>query len=91
MLPSDPRGKSQTPLKFCADHCECVDTIPSVTPPDSNYFRSKSKDEVQLPDSDDSSLLVGCKKSANLNRFYDRTAGVLAVVRPCGVRRDVHV
>ncbi len=32
-----------------------------------------------------SSCLVGCKKAGNINRFYDRTAGLFAVVRPCGV------
>ena len=30
-------------------------------------------------------LLFCCKKSANVNRFYERTAGILALVRPCGI------
>ena len=31
------------------------------------------------------SLNVGCRKYSNVNRFYDRTAGVMALVRPCGI------
>ena len=29
--------------------------------------------------------LTGCRKLKGVNRFHDRTAGVLALVRPCGV------
>ena len=38
-----------------------------------------------LPDSDDDSLLVGCRKVKGVTKFYDRIAGILALVRPCGV------
>ena len=38
-----------------------------------------------LPDSDSDDLLVGCRKPKRVNRFYDRTAGVVAAVRPCGI------
>ena len=40
--------------------------------------------EPVFPDDDDS-CLVGCKKKQNIDRFYDRTAGILAAVRPCGI------
>ena len=40
--------------------------------------------EPVFPDNDDS-CLVGCKKKQNIDRFYDRTAGILAAVRPCGI------
>ena len=36
--------------------------------------------EVELPENDDDSFVVGCKKASNV---CDRTAGILAVVRPC--------
>lgn len=63
-------GKHLSPSKSCQDHCEEATCFkPSVTP----------------PDNEDSSLLVGCKKSSNLDRFYNRTAGVFGLVRPCGV------
>ena len=36
-----------------------------------------------LPDNDSPALLAGCKKQ--INRYHNRTAGILAAVRPCGV------
>ncbi len=38
-----------------------------------------------LPDADSSELLTGCRKHTKVNKFFDRTAGVVAAVRPCGV------
>ena len=38
-----------------------------------------------LPDSDSDELITGCRKQSNVNRFFDRTAGVAAAVRPCGI------
>ena len=81
-------GKFQKPSQFCVAHSNqsrrYIDP-PYYFPPELKYFDSKSSDEVQLPDSDDNNLLVGCRKSSNVNRFYDRTAGVMALVRPCGI------
>ena len=36
-----------------------------------------------LPDNDNSTLLTGCKKQ--VNKYHNRTAGIFAAVRPCGV------
>ena len=36
-----------------------------------------------LPDNDNSTLLTGCKK--HVNKYHNRTAGIFAAVRPCGV------
>ena len=38
-----------------------------------------------LPDNDDPTLLTGCRKEKGVHRFHDRTAGILALVGPCGV------
>lgn len=38
-----------------------------------------------LPDTDSSELITGCRKQSRIDRFFDRTAGVAAAVRPCGV------
>ena len=38
-----------------------------------------------LPDNDCPDVLVGCKKANAVTKFHDRTAGLLALVRPCGV------
>ena len=45
----------------------------------------RQRNKVTLPNNDDSLLLIGCKKACNVDRFYDRTAGLLALVRPCGI------
>ncbi len=50
-----------------------------------HFDGQKHAEEAPLPDNDDDTVLVGCKKAGNVNRFYDRTAGLFAVVRPCGV------
>lgn len=56
-------------------------------------FSCVSKEVIEssrdLPANDDPSVHVACKKKENLNRFYDRTAGILAMVRPCGIILDV--
>ncbi len=78
-------GKHQKPSKFSIDHVECeasTCTRPIDVPPQYQYFTRKSSGEVHLSDAEDSSSLVGCKKSSNVNRFYDRTAGIMALVRP---------
>ena len=38
-----------------------------------------------VPENDDSDVLVGCRKAKEVNRFNNRTAGILSLVRPCGV------
>ncbi len=35
-----------------------------------------------LPDSDSNEQLVGCRKPRNVNRYFDRTAGIIAA---CGI------
>ena len=74
---------------FCyvASPCNtCSTDIPMVhTPPELQYIKTKATEEVTLPDNDDNSLLTTCRKPTNVNRFYDRTAGIMALVRPCGI------
>ena len=78
-------GKHKKPSKFCPVHeAETSSNVASLLPSEHRHF-SKQTGEVELPENDDDSLLVGCKKANNVNRFYDRTAGILALVRPCGI------
>ena len=56
-----------------------------TTPPELEYIKTKAVDEVTLPDSDDNSLLTVCRKPTKVNRLYDRTAGIMALMRPCGI------
>lgn len=59
-------GKYQTASKFCLDHIDHDSNVRQVVlPPHYEYFRSKL-DEVTLPDTEDSSLLVGCRKTRKL-------------------------
>lgn len=41
-----------------------------------------------LPSSEDSSIHVGCKQEKNVDKFYDRSAGIMALVKPCGMIID---
>ena len=82
-------GKNKQPSKVCAAHASntggnCVTEFSStLLPPEHRHF-SRQTGEVELPENDDS-FVVGCKKASNVNKFYDRTAGILALVRPCGI------
>lgn len=81
-------GKHKPPSKFCAAHASAADDAANnsaiALPPEHRHF-CRQIGKVKLPDNDDDTLLVGCKKPGNVNKFYDRTAGVLALVRPCGI------
>ena len=41
-----------------------------------------------LPDNDDTSTHTACKKQSNVKRFYATTAGIMAIVKPCGIIMD---
>ncbi len=42
-----------------------------------------------LPQNEDESVHVGCKKSKDVVPFFNRTAGILAMVKPCGIIADL--
>lgn len=79
-------GKHQKPSTYCIEHInmqdECTINPQKQLPEHHIPFERES---VSLPDNDDENLLTGCKKGRNINRFHDRTAGILALVRPCGI------
>ena len=73
-----PGGKNQKPSKFCIDH-----------QPNS---ATESNVEVVVPrELEDAKFEAGlmseekCKKKENISLFYDTTAGMLALIRPCGI------
>jgi hypothetical protein len=79
-------GKSKVPSKFCAFHCdEASLSKPVVSTPEMKKFSTGNVNNIELPDFEDDTVLVGCKKAGNVNKFYDKTAGILALVRPCGI------
>ena len=83
-------GKHQSPSKYCTLHSELTSEEdiesphPMPTPHTTDSLLQKSQ-VGELPDNDDPTLLAGCRKEKGVHRFYDRTAGILALVRPCGV------
>ena len=85
-------GKSLQGSKYCHHHSflessedsAVVATTNLPSPHVSNPLLEKSK-VGSLPENDSLELFVGCKKSRQVNKFYDKTAGILSLVRPCGI------
>ena len=82
-----PGGKSQKPSKFCKSHqsqsAETSGEEVSVLP-EFNAARA----EVGLLTEDEclaQQNAKGCKKKENILLFYQTTAGMLALIRPCGI------
>ena len=87
-------GRRKSSSRFCPLHTVSEQAAPVATENSDVEGRGKvlpefSKVDIQttgvLPDNDDVSLLVGCKQPHKLSKWYDRTAGMLALVRPCGI------
>ena len=83
-------GKNQRPHRYCTEHVymeeegtsEVLSTAQKELP---EHSLAAEREGVQLPDNDDVTLFTGCKNAHNVQQFYNRTAGILAVVRPCGI------
>ena len=85
-------GKHKSSSPYCDEH--------TVTDED-NVSGIKSRNDVdndvqlitkfdqhfvgELPKNDDDSVLVGYKKPENRTKYYLTTAGMLALIRPCGI------
>lgn len=89
-------GKNQKSSRFCYDHqdLESSDVEPRAKKPHIiltiNVVDQKVSSRVsnltgEIPANDDPSVHVGCKKAENVPRFYNRTAGLMVLVKPCGV------
>ena len=86
-------GPHQKPSKFCALHSHLSDGVdsgevdlshPLPTPHHTDELLQKSQ-VGELPENDDPTLLTGCRKAKGVNRFHERTAGVLSLVRLCSI------
>ena len=82
-----PWGKSQKPSKFCKSHLSLTaeTSAEEVTvPPEFNTARAEAglliEDECLAQQN-----AKGCKKKENISLFYQTTAGMLALIRPCGI------
>ena len=87
-------GRHQSSSRFCSEHQHLAkDTTTSTeTPLTVSIPRYLIQNSLltsvnlgALPDSDSDELLKGCRKQSNVNHYFDRTAGVAAMVRPCGI------
>ena len=92
-------GANSESSKYCHNHSYLDDTNASK-----NLKRPKLSitiklvDEIictrhvpattDLPDNADDSVMNGCKKPCNRSKFFNRTAGVMFAVKPCGVIVD---
>ena len=77
-------GKSQVASKYCELHAR-DDVITSDATNITSSQERKLSDTGSLPENNDDSLLVGCKRPENRTKFYNTTAGMLALIRPCGI------
>ena len=79
-------GGSQKPSEFCKSHLSLTaETAEEVTvPPEFNTARAEAglltEDECLAQQN-----ARGCKKKENISLFYQTTAGMLALIRPCGI------
>ena len=91
--PSSPitGGRHQKPSKYCARHqhleaegndgiddSSLVVRIPLPTESFSPPFTVDSIGDV--PDADSDSVLVGCRKAKNVDKFFSTTAGIATIV-----------
>ena len=86
----------ETPV-FGSDYCQEHSSLAGCQDPhivvtiDCINMRSSTKVVTctdQLPGNDDVTVHVGCKQANNVDRFSKRTAGLMVLVRPCGVIVD---
>jgi len=88
-------GRHQQSSKFCVDHSHLATAHDTATAALSLTVRIPRRtiqnplfnlaNMGKLPDTDSSELFTGCRKQSRIDQFFDRTAGVAAAVRPCGV------
>ena len=77
--------KNKKPSKFCAEHSNEVRDGGFIPRLEQFSNLAEIVRNGQVEENDDESVLVGCKKRKNIDRFYNRTTGVLPAVRPCGI------
>jgi len=80
-----PGGKSQEPSKFCEKHTKVAKEAEELpVPPEFNVDKCEAgllPEEVCLADA----AYSGCKRPNKKTLFFESTAGMLALIRPCGI------
>lgn len=97
MCPETPTlGNQHTkPSKYCSDHSYLEDDdqpptkkphiIVTINVADKKVSTRVANLSKELPDNEDETVHVGCKKPENVPRFHNRTAGLMTLVKPCGI------
>ena len=88
-------GAHKKPSKYCENHLHLDSDEPlrkkillTVNLPD-QYVSTRIVDIASdLPSNEYTSMHIACKKAANITHYHDRTAGIMAIVRPCGIVID---
>ncbi|CAG2216851.1 unnamed protein product [Mytilus edulis] len=93
-------GRFKKPVKFCVNHQECVENEENKDGNEMTVRKSSRKRKLPLYLKEYESLysdesieriivtdeeVKSCKDKSKLNKFYKTTAGMLFVIRPCGV------
>lgn len=93
-------GKYKSPSRYCDEHKHFDEQNSICVLSGNEDDSSKSETSIEslsdcetfernfvgdLPENDDDSLMVGCKKVENRTKYYMTTAGMLALIRPCGI------
>lgn len=88
-------GQHQKASKFCKQHTHYgeVEPVPkkimiTLRIPDQIVTTRIVDISATLPSNSDTSMHTACKSIENVKRYHDKTAGIMAVVRPCGIILD---
>ena len=76
-------GKYQLPSWYCAQHVEDTDSVSENDIPEFQLITQHFSGSLTA--NDDDSLLLGCKRPEKRTKYYHTTAGMLALIRPCGI------
>ena len=90
-------GNKKAGSKYCSDH-SFLDSKPgsqatvtgnptnlSRDPANERFGTFSAQDIHNDTDLQNSDTNDGCKKPSNITKFYDRTAGIIALLRSCGI------
>lgn len=90
-------GSGQAASKFCKLHQHLESDEPlakvpriilTINLPDQIVSTRIVELSGSLPSNEDTTMHTACKKKANVKHFHDRTAGIMAIVRSCGIILD---
>ena len=99
VCPNTPKlgGNCHQASKYCCTHssleqstsgCSCP-ILDLTTDPDNRKLHHLNEKEVGREHLDCQDVGGGCRKKSSVNHYLQRTAGIAAIVRPCGIIANV--